>query len=93
MSKIRIFGFADDQQAISTINPTDFSNDVYDGISVYCRRDGKPVAMRRSKSKNPLRWQVIDGLSEFFFLSAKEAEDFCKLRGYRLLKGERHEAQ
>ena len=93
MSKIRIFGFADDQQAISTINPTDFSNDVYDGISVYCRHDGKPVAMRRSKSSNPLRWQVIDGLSEFFFLSAKEAKEFCKQRGYRLVKGERHENQ
>ena len=87
MNKMKVVGFADDQQAIRTINPTDFSNDLYDGMSVYCRHDGKPVVMLKSKSSNPQRWQIIDGMSEFFFLSVEEALRFCELRGYRLLKG------
>ena len=93
MSKIKIIGVADDSTAINFMRPSDFSNDKYDGIGLYQRRGKKPVVLFRSKSKNPQCWQIIDGMSEFFFLSAKEAEDFCKMRGYRLVKGERHEAQ
>ena len=93
MSTFKIIGVADDSAAINFMRPSDFSNDKYDGIGLYQRRDKKPVMMFRSKNKHPQSWQIIDGIMDFHFLSYEEAVHFCKIRGYTFVKGEEHDDQ
>ena len=87
MSKHRIIGVADDSTATGFMHPSDFSNDRYDGIGLYKRRNGKPVVLFRSKSKKPRHWQILDGSMDFHFLSYDDAVAFCRKRGYKLVEG------
>ena len=89
----KIIGVADDSTAINFMRPSDFSDDKFEGIGLYQRRDKKPVVLFRSKSMHPQHWQIIDGVMDFHFLSYEEAAHFCKIRGYTLVKGEKHDDQ
>lgn len=68
-------------------SPKDFSDDRYDGMVLYCRKDNKPVVLSVSNGADPIRWRVLDGVSDFYFRSYAEATDFCKLRGYIFVNG------
>lgn len=93
MKNEKIIGVADDSTAINFMRPSDFSDDKFEGIGLYQRRDKKPVVLFRSKSMHPQHWQIIDGVMGFHFLSYEEAAHFCKIRGYTLVKGEKHDDQ
>ena len=93
MSNFKIIGVADDSTAINFMKPSDFSNDKYDGIALYKKRNGNPVVLFRSKNKHPQSWQIIDGTMDFHFLSYEKAVHFCKIRGYTLVKEEKHDNQ
>ena len=62
-------------------------------MSLYRRRDNKPVVLFMSKNAEPARWKVVDGASEFYFRSYTEATDFCQMRGYIFMRGgKRHDS-
>lgn len=94
MNRIRIIGMADAGNEITNhCSPSDFSDALYDGVSLYRRKDMKPVVLLVSKSADPARWKILDGVSEFHFRSFTEATSFCKLRGYIFVKGgKQHES-
>lgn len=94
MNQFRIIGMVDAESEITKQSrPSDFSDDLYDGISLYRRKDKKPVVLFVSKKPEPARWKVLDGASEFYFRSFKEATNFCQMRGYIFMKGgKQHES-
>jgi len=94
MNRIRIIGMADAGNEITNhCSPSDFSDDLYDGVSLYRRKDKKPVVLLASKNADPARWKVLDGVSEFHFCSYTEATNFCQIRGYIFVKGgKQHES-
>ena len=88
MNRIRVIGMMDAESEITKqSSPSDFSDDHYDGISLYRRRDNRPVVLFMSKSSEPARWKVVDGASEFYFRLFSEASNFCQMRGYIFMKG------
>lgn len=93
MNHIRIIGMMDAESEITKqSSPSDFSDDYYDGMSLYRRKDMKPVVLFMSRNADPARWKVVDGASEFYFRSYAEASNFCQMRGYIFMKGgKRHE--
>ena len=94
MNRIRIIGMMDAESEITKqSSPSDFSDDHYDGMSIYRGRDMRPVVIFISKNAEPARWKVVDGVSEFYFRSYAEASDFCQLRGYIFVRGgKRHDS-
>lgn len=94
MNHIRIIGMMDAESEITKqSSPSDFSDDYYDGMSLYRRKDMKPVVLFMSRNADPARWKVVDGASEFYFRSYTEATDFCQMRGYIFMRGgKRHES-
>ena len=94
MNQFRIIGMMDAESEITKqSSPSDFGDDLYDGVSLYRRKDMKPVVLFVSKNAEPAWWKVLDGASEFYFRSYTEATDFCKMRGYIFMKGgKRHES-
>ena len=77
MNRIRVMGMMDAESEITKqSSPSDFGNDLYDGVSLYRRKDMKPVVLFASKNAEPARWKVLDGASEFYFRSNTEATDF-----------------
>lgn len=94
MNHIRIIGMMDAESEITKqSSPSDFSDDYYDGMSLYRRKDMKPVVLFMSKNAEPARWKVVDGASEFYFRSYAEASNFCQMRGYIFMKGgKRHDS-
>lgn len=94
MNRIRIIGMMDaESEIIKQSSPSDFSDDHYDGMLLYRRRDNKPVVLFISKNAEPARWKVVDGASEFYFRSYAEASNFCQMRGYIFMKGgKRHDS-
>ena len=93
MNRIRIIGMMDAESEITKqSSPSDFSDDHYDGMSLYRHKDMKPVVLFMSKNAEPARWKVVDGASEFYFRSYTEAIDFCQMRAYIFMRGgKRHE--
>lgn len=88
MNHIRIIGMMNAESEITKqSSPSDFSDDRYDGMSLYRRKDMKPVVLFMSKNAEPARWKVVDGASEFYFRSYAEATNFCQMRGYIFMKG------
>jgi len=94
MNHIRIIGMMDAESEITKqSSPSSFSDDQYDGMSLYRRKDMKPVVLFMSKNAEPARWKVVDGASEFYFRSYAEASNFCQMRDYIFMKGgKRHES-
>ena len=94
MNHIRIIGMMDAESEITKhSSPSDFSDDRYDGMSLYRRKDMKPVMLFMSKNAEPARWKVLDGASEFYFRSFSEATNFCQMRGYIFKRGgKQHES-
>ena len=94
MNQFRIIGMMDAESEITKqSSPSDFGDDLYDGISLYRRKDMKPVVLLVSKNAEPARWKVLDGASEFYFRSYAEASNFCQMRGYIFMKGgKQHES-
>lgn len=94
MNRIRIIGMMDAESEITKqSSPSDFSDDHYEGKSLYRRKDMKPVVLFMSRNADPARWKVVDGASEFYFRSYAEASNFCQMRGYIFMKGgKRHES-
>ena len=94
MNRIRIIGMMDAESEITKQSiPSDFDDDLYDGMSLYRRKDMKPVVLFMSKNAEPARWKVVDGASEFYFSSYAEASNFCQMRGYIFMKGgKRHDS-
>ena len=94
MNRIRIIGMMDAESEITKqSSPSDFSDDHYDGMSLYRRKDNKPVVLFISKNAEPARWKVVDGASEFYFRSYAEASNFCQMRGYIFMRGgKRHDS-
>ena len=91
MNRIRIIDMMDAESEITKqSSPSDFSDDLYDGVSLYRRKDMKPVVLFVSKNAEPARWKVADGASEFYFRSYTEATSFCQMRGYIFMKGGKH---
>lgn len=90
MNQFRVMGMVDaDYEILKQSSPSDFSDDLYDGVSLYCRKDKKPVVLFVSKNADPTRWKVLDGASEFHFRAFAEAAKFCQMRGYIFIKGEK----
>ena len=90
MNQFRVMGMVDaDYEMTKQSCPSDFSDDLYDGVSLYCRKDKKPVVLFVSKNADPARWKVLDGASEFHFRTFAEATKFCVMRGYNFIKGEK----
>jgi len=88
MNQIRVMGMMDAESEITKqSSPSDFGDDLYDGVSLYRRKDMKPVVLFVSKNAEPARWKVLDGASEFYFRSYTEATNFCRIRGYIFMKG------
>lgn len=88
MNQFRIIGMVDAESEITKqSSPSDFEDELYDGVSLYRRKDKKPVVLFISKNAEPVRWRVLDGASEFYFRSYTEATNFCQMRGYILMKG------
>jgi hypothetical protein len=88
MNHIRVMGLMDAESEITKqSSPSDFGDDLYDGVSLYRRKDMKPVVLFVSKKAEPARWKVLDGASEFYFRSYTEAANFCQMRGYTFMKG------
>lgn len=88
MNQIRVMGMMDaGSEFTKRSSPSDFGDELYDGVSIYRRKDMKPVALLVSKNAEPARWKVLDGASEFYFRSFKEATNFCRMRGYIFVKG------
>jgi len=88
MNQIKIMGIANaGSEFIKHCSPSEFSDELYDGVSLYRRRDNKPVVLFMSKTADPARWKVLDGASEFYFRSFTKATDFCQMRGYLFVKG------
>lgn len=88
MNQFKIIGMVDAESKITKqSSPSDFGDDLYDGVSLYRRKDKKPVVLFVSKTAEPARWKVLDGASEFYFRSFKEATNFCQMRGYIFMKG------
>lgn len=94
MNRIRVMGIMDaDSEITKHSSPSDFDDDHYDGMSLYRRKDMKPVVLLMSKTAEPARWKVVDGASEFYFRSFAEASNFCQMRGYIFMKGgKQHES-
>jgi len=94
MNRIRIIGMMDAESEITKqSSPSDFSDDYYDGMSLYRRKDMKPVVLFMSRNAEPARWKVVDGASEFYFRSYAEASNLCQMRGYIFMKGgKRHDS-
>lgn len=94
MNLFKIIGMVDAESKITKqSSPSDFDDDLYDGVSLYRRKDKKPVVLFVSKTAEPARWKVLDGASEFYFRSFKEATNFCQMRGYIFMKGgKQHES-
>ncbi len=91
MNHIRVMGLMDAESEITKqSSPSDFRDDLYDGVSLYRRKDMKPVVLFVSKKAEPARWKVLDGTSEFYFRSYTDATNFCQMRGYTFMKGEKH---
>jgi len=87
MNQIRVIGMMDAESEITKYSrPSDFNDDLYDGLSLYRRKDMKLVVLFVSKNPEPARWKVVDGASEFYFHSYVEAIRFCKIRGYIFMK-------
>lgn len=87
MNQIRVIGVMDAESEITKhSSPSDFGDDLYNGISLYRRKDMKPVVLFVSKNSEPARWKIVDGASEFYFRSYTEAIRFCKIRGYIFMK-------
>jgi len=88
MKQNRVIGMMDAESEITKqSSPSDFNDDHYDGVSLYRRKDMKPVVLFVSKNAEPVRWKVLDGASEFYFRSYTDATDFCQMRGYIFMKG------
>lgn len=94
MNQFKIIGMVDAESKITKqSSPSDFGDDLYDGVSLYRRKDKKPVVLFVSKTAEPARWKVLDRASEFYFRSFKEATNFCQMRGYIFMKGgKQHES-
>lgn len=94
MNHIRVIGLMDAESEITKQrSPSDFGDDLYDGVSLYRRKNMKPVVLFVSKNAEPARWKILDGASEFYFRSYTEATSFCQMRGYIFMKGgKQHEA-
>lgn len=66
MNQIRVIGMKDAESEITKqSSPSDFGDDLYDGVSLYRRKDMKPVVPFVSKNAEPARWKVLDGASNF----------------------------
>ena len=88
MNQFKIIGMMDAESEITKqSSPLDFSDDLYDSVSLYRRKDMKPVVLFVSKTAEPALWKILDGASEFYFRSYKEATNFCQMRGYIFMKG------
>lgn len=60
MNRIRIIGMMDAESEITKqSSPSDFSDDHYDGMSLYRHKDMKPVVLFVSKNAEPARWKVV----------------------------------
>lgn len=87
MKKTRIIGSVDqNKELLCQLHPQDFSNDDYDGFSIFQHKDGRPVVLLVSKSKDPLVWRIIDGLNDYVFRSFCDAEAFCKEHDLRFVR-------
>ena len=69
------------------IDPSGYSDEIYDGVrGGYDDRD-RPVVIMCSKREDPLRWKVVYGFSTVFFKTFKEAMDFCRSRNMTIAEG------
>lgn len=69
-------------------NPKDFSDDQYEGMTLYWSRSNQPVVVLLNKATTVPVWKVLCGTSAFYFREYGEVVDFCKQHGYRPLDGQ-----
>lgn len=79
-------GVSQDIDAGRFMRSEDFSDRRYDGVQIRTDREKHPVVIMHSKESDPLRWKVVYGFSQIYFRSFAEAVEFCKSRGFRLVK-------
>lgn len=63
------------------LRPGDFTCDRYYGMGCFNRKGKSPVILLMSRSSEPPHWRVMNGTSQLFFLTHKEALDYCKRSG------------
>ena len=64
-----------------------FSNRAYEGIHVYNDKRGGAAILQRRDQISPMPWCLFSGIcSTVFFRTYKEAQDYCKQRGYKLVR-------
>ena len=87
MKKTMVIGSVEqNKELLAKLDPQDFSNEEYNGFSVFQHTDGRPVVLLVSKSQDPVVWRIVDGLNDYFFRSFCEAEAFCKEHKLRFVK-------
>ncbi len=87
MERFRIIGTTDSKDAVNMLRPKDFNTKNYRGVMVYATKEQAPVVIRCCEKDTPMPWCVHRATSTVYFFSQREAIDYCKQRGYKLVNG------
>lgn len=63
-------------------HPSDFTDDHYIGMNCYNRDTQTPVIVMMSKSCEPPHWLVVDGCERMYYLTRRDAIEYCRQKGY-----------
>ena len=71
---------------LHSMEASDFSDKLYDGVQLRRTDKGTPVIIMHCKRDDPMRWKVIYGFSTIFFKDFASAVDFCNSRSMEIIK-------
>lgn len=90
MKKINVKGIIADKFKLSVgIKASDFDNEKYSGQQLRVSVDRELVLVMKSKSLTPAPWVIQKGMSNVFFMTYKQAMEYCDMRGYAVMRGKR----
>ncbi len=82
-------GITSKRDLASMMQPSDFSNELYDGVQLRKDRKERPVVIMHSRRNTPMEWKVAYECSTIFFNTLEEAVAYCEKHGMALLKEDR----
>lgn len=87
MKNYKFYGTKDGRVPMKMPDPADFGDDQKESMAMYMAVDGAPVILSRSNVLTPMPWCLFSSIcSTVFFRTYKEAQDYCKQRGYKLVR-------
>ena len=86
MRNYKFYSAKDGRMPMTMPDPADFGDSKQDAIMLYHTADGAPVIVCRSVALTPMPWRVQCGTSTVFFCTYREATDYCRRRGYKLIE-------